>query len=339
MNRREEALLREWIREELASERLDEGALDMLKSFVKKLALSADVKLDAVLKDLRGKKDEAEKLTKIVRNAEGGTKVVSAISKLGNEFSAASEQVEQLDIKPPAKKKDATSEAALRAAVPILLELNGEFTRSPGRRRLDEVGVFEVVGLGLGLIGGIPLALKSLYKIAKLFKMGGAADFLKSMYEKAHHMEQGFVNFVIPDKISYAIYTKYNEVRHPEKVANYKVWAAEPESELSKRISQDKRILSPGEYEGSETKERLEKGLYILLLTPWLINGIVALKNFVSNVINWAEGAATAVKGVEATELASMASELIQGGAANLDDAAVAVSAAVDAIDDIAGMS
>jgi hypothetical protein len=33
-----------------------------------------------------------------------------------------------------------------------------------------------------------------------------------------------------------------------------------------------------------------------------------------------------------------MASELIQGGAANLDDAAVAVSTAVDAIDDIVGM-
>ena len=339
MNRREEALLREWIREELASERLDEGALDVLKSFVKKLALSADVKLDAVLKKLQGKEKEAKELTKIVLDAEGGTKVVSAISKLGSEFSDASEPVEQLDIKPPAKKKDATTEAALRAAVPILLELNGEFIRSPGRRRLDEVGVFEIVGLGLGAIGGIPLALKSFYKIAKFFKMKKASEFLKSMYEKAHHMEKAFVNFVIPDKISYAIYTKYNEVRHPEKVANYKVWAAKPKSELSKRISQDKRILSPGEYEGSETKERLEKGLYILLLTPWLINGIVALKNFVSNVINWAEGAATAVKGVEVAELGSMASELIQGGAANLDDAAVAVTAAVDAIDDIAGMS
>jgi hypothetical protein len=333
MNRREEALLREWIREELASGRLDEGVLDTLKGTIAKLARSLSSKLDAGVSALRKSEAAAEDLTDIVLDAEGGTKVVSAINRLGSDFKDAAEAVMGHDVKPPA-----ANEAALKAAMPILLELNGTLSQKSGARRLDEVGAFEVVGLGLGLVGGIPLLLKGLYKLAKLFKMGKAADLLKRMYEAAHHLEEGFVDVVIPDRVSYAIYTKYQEARHPEKVANFKVWEAEPDSAVSRAIKPAQRILSAEEYANSPQRKKLEKGLYVVLLTPWLINGLLALKHFISNVINWAEGAATAVKGLEAGELASMTAELIQGGAASLEDAAVALSTAVDAIDDITRM-
>lgn len=330
MNRREEALLRRLIQEEIATGRLDEGVLDTLKGTIAKLARTLSAKLDSGVAALRGSEAAAEDLTDIVLDAEGGSKVISAINKLGSSFKDAAEGVMGHEVEPPK-----ANEAALKTAVPILLELNG--TLAP-RRRLDEVGAFEVVGLGLGLVGGIPLLLKGLYKLAKLFKMGKAADLLKRMYEAAHHLEEGFVDVVIPDRVSYAIYTKYQEARHPEKVANFKVWEAEPDSDVSRAIKPGQRILSAEEYANSPQRKKLEKGLYIVLLTPWLINGLLALKHFVSNVINWAEGAATAVKGLEAADLAAMTAELIQGGAANLDDAAVALTTAVDAFDDIAGM-
>jgi hypothetical protein len=329
MNRRQEALIREYVRAEVSRGMLEEGLADTLKGTVVKAARALSQKIDQKISQLRDRETAAEDLTDIVLDAEGGSAVVTAINKVGSRFKDASEDLADTDPELPdaAAQKN---ESALKSAASMLTSLG----RDPSRTaRINEVSGFEVVGLGLALVGGIPMLLKGLYKVAKLLKMEGAAGRLEKMYHAAHHFEEGFVNFVVPDKISYAIYTKYHEVKNPQRVANYKVWAAEPESELSRGIDVKQRILSPEEYKGSDEKRKLEKGLYIVMLTPWLINGLLALKHFVGNVISWAEAGATAVKGLEAGEAAAMAAELVQGGAAGIEDVATAVAAGLTFLD------
>lgn len=330
MNRREEDLLREWIREELGAAHLSEGVADTLRSSILKVAKALGGRLDSKIASLRNAESASEQLTDLILDAPGGSKVVSSISQLGSQFKGAADDVLQHKFETPA-----ANESRARKVLPVLYEINSVLGPAGRRRRLNEVGVFELVGLGLGLMGGIPMLLKGFHKVAKLFRMDKTSDLLKKMYETAHHIEEGFVDVVIPDRVSYFVYVKYQEAKNPEKVANYKIWEVDPDSPASKAIKPNQRIMSREEYLESDQKKKIEKGLYIVLLTPWLINGLVALKNFISNIINWAEGAATAVKGLEVGELASMTAELVQGGAAGLEDAAVTLSAAMDVFDKI----
>ena len=329
MDRRQEALIREYVRAAISHGVLEEGLADTLRGTLVSAARALSQKIDQKISQLRAREESAEVLTDIVLDAEGGTSVISAINKAGSRFKDAAEGLASVETELP-EAVEQRNESALRSSVSILSGLN----RNMGMpRRIDEVSGFEVVGLGLALVGGIPMLLKGLYRVAKLLKMKGAAGRLEKMYHSAHHFEEGFVNFVVPDKISYAIYTKYHEVKNPQRVANYKVWAAEPDSELSKKISVKQRILSPEEYKVSDEKKKLEKGLYVVMLTPWLINGLLALKHFVGNVISWAEAGATAVKGLEAGEAAAMAAELVQGGVAGLEDVTAAVGAGLTYLD------
>jgi hypothetical protein len=329
MNRRQEALIRKYARAEISRNMLEEGLADTLKTTITKLAKSLTQKIDQKVSQLQAREGAAEDLTDFVLDAEGGSAVVTSINKIGSRFKAAAEDVMDVEAELPAARAQ-KSEATLRRSAAVLSELNRKMATP---HRLDEVSGFEIVGLGLAMVGGIPMLLKGLYKVARLLKMERAAERLEKMYHAAHHFEEGFVDFVVPDRVSYVIYTKYQEAKNPQKVANYKIWAADPDTGLGKKIGAGQRILSPEEYAGSKEKKKLEKGLYVVMLTPWLINGLLALKHFVSNVISWAEAGATAVKGVEAGEAAAMAAELVQGGASSIDDITTALTAGLQALD------
>lgn len=145
-------------------------------------------------------------------------------------------------------------------------------------RELNELGVTGVVGLGLGVVGGVPLLIKGLYKLAGFFKLTKTADFLKKAYNVAHHIEEKVVDYIIPDRLSYIV---------------YKQW-------YSAVVKQDRQaIMSFEDYRNSKVRKQVERKVYIVLLLPFLVHGIHGMAHAGLNMLGAAEGAASTVKAVE----------------------------------------
>lgn len=146
------------------------------------------------------------------------------------------------------------------------------------RKILTEVEPFGVVGLGLGLIEGLPLLLKGLYKFAAFLKMQKTTEFFKKVYTVAHHLEEKAVDYIVPDKLSYLYYKqKYTMTREKGQ--------APP--------------LPFQEYIKSDVRKKVEKQMYTIILIPFLLHGISSVAHAVFSLIGTAESAATTVKAIE----------------------------------------
>lgn len=146
------------------------------------------------------------------------------------------------------------------------------------QKLLTEVDPFGVVGLGLGIIGGLPLLLKGLYKFASFLKMQKTAEFFKKVYTVAHHLEEKAIDYIVPDKLSYLYYKqKYSMTRTKGQ--------APP--------------LPYQEYVKSDVRKKVEKQMYTIMLIPFLLHGVSAVAHAGLSLIGAAEGAATTVKAVE----------------------------------------
>jgi len=345
MNRQQEYVLREYIRREIrTSNSMSEGVVDDLRKRMTSLGNDIIKAIDSKISALKGQEAISEKLTDLVLDVEGGAQVVSSLSKIGSQFTSEMDNIKSIEF---GDKSGTKSEASLRSANQVMTEMTWSLeTGATGPVLLREVTGFEMVGMGLALIGGIPMLLKGMYKVAGFFRLKKISSVLEKAYKAAHHFEESFVSFVVPDAVSYRIYTMYKEATRPQEVANFKVWEADPESGVGKTIKKSDRILTKEEYKTSKEKKKLEKGLYVIMLTPWLINGLFALKHFVSNMISWAEAGATAVKGAEAVEVVGMASDIIQQGleASNISsigsDVTTALTSGLEALEvaDISGL-
>lgn len=281
---------------------LNEGkVMDSLKKSMASAAQKLVSKIDEKIGQLKSYVPVAEELTDMVLDVEGGTQVISDIQQDGSKFKDAADDIKSIDL--PAIESVKTESAVLRSTHAINETVIEMDMSNQSRRLLKEVGVFEIVGLGLALMGGIPMVLKLLMKLAGFFKLNKTKEVLKKAYDAAHHFEETVVDYLVPDRISYAVYKKFTQ-----------------------KFGKGKKILEYEAYRGSKERKRFDKMLYLVLLTPWLINGLIALKHFVSNMINWVEAGATAVKGIEVAELGVELPQVIR-------DIAVAAAESEEVID------
>ncbi len=331
MNIKEEALLREYIRQNLRDKTLlSEGVMDILKKALK----SAYSKIQSLIDSLKRATPASDRAYSALEKAGAGD-FVSKISSMGEEFEAS--------INSAASAVPANMGESRRYAPP-LYRRNRRPTiieEARSRRALNEIalGGFEIVGFVLAAIGGVPILLKILKKLAGFLGLDGVAEKLNVAYEKAHHFEEMVVEYAIPDKALYAVYLAIEEERNPEEFANLKMYQSDASDlggqsfksthrrdrdELGQGTGRLKRTMSGRglrrtmtleEFAESEEKQKYQKRTWAIVLLPWLISGLFSLGHMLHGIIGALEGVATGVKAVEvstaAVEVApSIASEI-----------------------------
>lgn len=280
MNRHEEKLLREYVRLQLGTPILSEGIGDLFKKGVS----SVLSKISKMIDSLEQMKPTSLAVTDVLKK-NGADNAIAQIGAMGEQFKSS---MADADKSIPAPKQESF---ALKRYQRTILERKS-FQRH-NKKRLDEVGVFESVGLVLAAIGGVPLILKAAYKLASLMKFEKAAEKIKVAYEAAHHFEEKVIDVVIPDKAIYAFYMMLEERSSPDKVANLKLYIDDPKSKLD-----GERSMTLEEFKKSDIRKKYEKRAYALILLPWIISGLTSIEHMLHGWIGAVEGAATAEKSV-----------------------------------------
>jgi hypothetical protein len=277
VKKHEEQLIREYVRAHLRDHTLNEGVSDIFRKGAE-AALAKITKLMDTLKSMTATSDAVVSVLEKNDGADAVAKVDAMGEKFESSISAADKAV-------PSPKKESLAYKNYQRLV-------SESKRADTvRRPLNEVGVFESVGLVLAAIGGVPLILKAAYKLASWMKFEKAAEKLKSAYEAAHHFEEKVIDVIIPDKAIYAVYVMFEEKSSPDRVANLKLYSDDPEVKLD-----GDRSMTLDEFKKSDTKKKYEKRVYALILLPWLISGLTSIHHMLHSWISAVEGAATAEK-------------------------------------------
>ena len=62
-----------------------------------------------------------------------------------------------------------------------------------------------VVGIILALIGGIPMLINGLHRLAKKMQLTKTAGMFAHMHHIAHNFENKAIDWVVPDILSYSV--------------------------------------------------------------------------------------------------------------------------------------
>jgi hypothetical protein len=163
------------------------------------------------------------------------------------------------------------------------------------REPLNEFGFTSALGVGLALLGGVPMLFKGLEKLAHALHFQNMAQWFQKAEHVAHAIEVKTINAVVPNKLSYAAYKFLH-------------------SKGLKFSKEKKEMLSYDEFtsdaDGSHSMKQVNGLLYKALLIYFAFNGFVGLFHAGASMIGAVEGAATTVKGIElargATEIAAL---------------------------------
>lgn len=147
------------------------------------------------------------------------------------------------------------------------------------RKNLHEVGVTTVLGIGLAAIGGLPMLFKGLHKLASYLGATRTAEIFEKCESFFHAVEKKFIDFVIPSKLSYAVYKFL--------------------AEKGFQVAGEKEVLTFDTYKGSNSEEKTEELIYKALLIYFAFQGLVGALKAGASLLGFIEGTATAVKGVE----------------------------------------
>jgi hypothetical protein len=292
-----EAQIRRIVYEELVRQHLlEEGIWDDVKDGVKKLSAKVTAKFKSMAEEWASViKEKLDALTSTPDNV----KVMIAALKAG--MAETGESIELNDELKLAKnfgKADALAAATedfkggvhdaaeklqsgSNVAEVYAVLSNKSYIRSP--KKLNEMGVMTVAGLGLAVVGGLPMLFKGLAALAKYMH----AEKLSSIFKKAehvfHHIEEKVVDWVIPDKLAYAIYK----------------WLGKKGFHVNKQKSDLTFEDFKSDADGSHAKKLTEELLYKSLLVFFALNGISGILHAGASLLGFIEGTATAVKGIE----------------------------------------
>lgn len=193
-------------------------------------------------------------------------------------------------------------EAIQRKFDEIFNESINEMKMAEGQKQLNEVGIIGAVGLGLGTFGGIKLLMGGLSKLFAKFDMPKAqklSDFFHSAHEKLHHLEISALDKIVPNRVAFAFYQAF-----------------------SKKFSKGTPLTFEQFVENQETRERVKKYIYAVLLLTLFIIGVTHLLHASYNFINAAEGAANTVKAIEVGEAVVDAAGVMTGAGSEMASSA-----------------
>lgn len=303
-----EARLRQIIEEELIRDYiLREGLWDDVKNGVKKLSKMVTEKFKEVAMEWAGA--IKEKMSQLAKVPEDVLKVIEALKgamketkeslpmndtlKIAKEIGAISKeealQAAQSDLEGPVH---ATAESLAESYV---LLSDRSYLSNP--KNLNEGGVLGVLGISLGIIGGMPMLFKGLEKLSRYLKAEKTANLFKKAHHVAHAFEEKVVDYIIPDRLSYAIYKKL----------------------FDKQIllSSGSEALSFEAYKSGTDKarEKTESLMYKAMLIYFAIQGFFAVLHAGASMLGFVEGTATTVKGIELAKGGSEVAKLVRAAA------------------------
>jgi len=153
----------------------------------------------------------------------------------------------------------------------------------------ESLGIMGAIGLALGVIGGLPLLLKALEKVAKLVKLPRVATALNHAHHVAHAFEMKVIDFSIPDELSYAVYRKLwsKGVRLGKHLGR------------SSKLEGDAPLPFDNYLKDDEFRATAEVGIYRALLIGFAGAGFIYMMHAPLSAIFAAKAATTGVKGIE----------------------------------------
>jgi hypothetical protein len=226
-------------------------------------------------------------------------KLPSLVKAATSEIQAAKGTAQQVAQQPPQQAPTAPLQAAQEAymvgTANILTEcvhtVQLHEIKNPPDQQLNEVGVIGVAGLALGALGGIPLILKGLHKLAGFLGMEKTAHALESAHEVMHHFEEKAIDYMVPDKLSFGYY-----------------------QQMQKVFSKNEQPIAFEEYRTSDVRKKVEMRIYKVVLVFFLFHGVHAALEAGASLIGAAEGAASTIKAIEiGTGIIEATSEFTSG--------------------------
>ena len=282
-----QARIREIIQEEIVIQHLiEEGLLDSAKDGLKKLS-------DKVTGAFRSVADKwasviFEKMN-LMQSMPDDVKMIVGALKKGMQTTG-----ESIELNPTLKlaqsfgKEDIVAAAEEDLTGPIIAkaenlkemyEVLSDNSYILQKKNLHEAGVVAGIGVGLAIIGGLPLLFKGLTKLANFLN----APRLASIFEKAEHIthnfEKGFIGFVVPSRLSYAVYKFL--------------------AEKGFQVAGEKEVLSFEDYKSSKSEEKTKELVYKAVLIYFAFQGLAGALKAGASLLGFVEGTATTVKGIE----------------------------------------
>lgn len=312
MRRAQELVLRETIRRQLAIHCIEEGLWDdvktgasKLKSWITSQFASAAASWVKLIQSSVQKLPEAKSQTSEVISAlnaaikqtgeqvKYGKTIVDA-SNLSKQ-AANSLAVVQGDMSSgvhdkAAAHQETTKESRVVASYKVLVE--HDLAADTSTRRIDE-SVTGLIGIGLAVMGGLPLLFKGLAKLAHALGASNTADLMEKAEHVAHAFEQKTIDVVMPDGLAFAVYSIL--WKKGIKLSN---------DELDKNAFVT-------DLDKSGAMQKTKNLVYKAILIYFAVDGLMGALKAGASLLGFVEGAATSIKGVElaqgAKEIAAIA--------------------------------
>lgn len=279
--------------EEVRSCALNEGMWDSVKDGLRVLSNKVTAAFESQVSVwtskiseivLAGRPEELVQIVEVVVQAskESGESIpwddtLKAAKEFGSITKEQAVAIVEDDLKGPVKEKAAsvTEGKYISGLYSLLKETSLERTD-----RIDEsLTLTGVLGIGFALLGGVPLVLKGLHKLAVYLNATKTAELLKRSYEITHKIEEKTIDWMIPDKLSWLIYQGLQ--KRGIKTA-------------STKLSYDEFKADKG-----HAKSKIEGLVYKVILIYFAFSGISSVLHAGVSLLSFVEGGATAVKGIE----------------------------------------
>lgn len=300
--------LRNMVREQLELQIIEEGLWDNLTGGVKKLSnwitkqfASAAGNWIQQIGGKMGQVGKAKQEAQLVWDAlnagikETGENIklddtLQAAKTLGQEGAAAVNTVEA-DMESGVKNKVAQSNVKQEGKYlsDVYRALNEDIR--PKTVLKEDFGISAALGVGLAIMGGLPLLFKGLGKLAGALGATKTAELMHKAEHVTHAFEQKTIDFVMPDRLAYAVY-KFLQ---------------------TKGLKMTPELLDLDTFKKDPVMGKVKTLVYKAVLIYFAINGVVgALKAGIS-LLGFVEGTATTVKGIELAKGAAEVAKIVKG--------------------------
>lgn len=201
-------------------------------------------------------------------------------------------KIAQEDLEGPVKEKAASVKEG--KYISGLYRLIRDVPKTPAPVN-ESLTLTSVLGVGFALLGGIPMVLKGLYKLAEYLGAEKTAAILKKAHHFAHKVEEKTIDWMVPDRLSWAIYMA-----------------------LQKRgIKAAAHKLTYEEFKANKggAKLKIEGLVYKVILIYFAFSGITSALHAGASLLGFVEGGTSAVKGIELASGAMEIANIAKGGA------------------------
>ena len=320
-----EERLRQIVQEEILRQHLiNEGLWDDVKDGVKKLSDIVSQKFKSVVGDWTAKINE--KIAELSKTPEEVSLVMSAVKEgmqksgeslvLDDTLKIAKElsQLKALDIASsdlagPVKEKAAQLQNSKKVTEVFDVLRDKKYTSQ--KKSLNELGITAVAGVGLAIMGGLPMLFSGLKKLAQMLGATGLVEVFEKARHVTHAFEEKVIDYIVPDLLSYQVYKFLNS--------------------RGFHVTKNQDLLSYEDYkldaDKSGARKKTDGLIYKVILIYFAIQGLVGVLKSGLSLLGFVEGGATAVKGAELAKGASEIAKIARGVEAAADAAGSAASA------------